>query len=296
MSFDATCCTLCPRACGANRTTETGFCHCGTEIRVARAALHPWEEPCISGTKGSGTVFFAGCALQCCFCQNRNISRYAVGKVLTVSQLADTFLRLQNDGAHNINLVTGSHYTPWITAALKQVKHRLDIPVVWNCSGYESPEILSMLDGLVDIYLPDLKYFSTETAEKFSACPDYFDIASHAIPKMLQQTGNLQWNGSLLKRGLIVRHLVLPGYRRESMALLDWLAECLPSEQFLLSLMGQYTPPDEPLPYAQLNRRITTFEYEQVREHAVALGFNGFSQERSSADNKFTPDFDIDEI
>ncbi|WP_295215248.1 radical SAM protein [Ruminococcus sp.] len=294
MSFDVTHCTLCPRQCGADRTKTVGYCHCGTEIRVARAALHPWEEPCISGETGSGTVFFAGCTLGCCFCQNREISRSAVGKVLTVEQLADTFLRLQAEQACNINLVTGSHYTPWIVQALELAKPQLKIPVVWNCGGYESPEILAMLDGLVDIYLPDLKFYSPETAKAYANCPDYFETASKAIMTMFQQVGALQWNGTLLERGLIVRHLVLPGHRKESMALLDWLAEALPKEQFLLSLMGQYTPPDMPLPDKHLNRRAATFEYESVREHAVELGLNGYGQERSAAAAGYIPAFEVE--
>lgn len=294
MSFNVTHCTLCPRQCGADRTKTVGYCHCGTEIRVARAALHPWEEPCISGKTGSGTVFFAGCALGCCFCQNREISRSAVGKVLTVEQLADTFLRLQAEQACNINLVTGSHYAPWIVQALELAKPRLHIPVVWNCGGYDSPEILEMLDGLVDIYLPDLKFYSSETAKVYANCPDYFETASRAILTMFRQAGELQWNGKLLRRGLVVRHLVLPGHRKESMALLDWLAEALPKEQFLLSLMGQYTPPDTPLPDKHLNRRAATFEYESVREHAVELGLNGYGQERSAAAAKYIPAFETE--
>lgn len=294
MSFDVTHCTLCPRQCGADRTKTVGYCHCSTEIRVARAALHPWEEPCISGETGSGTVFFAGCALGCCFCQNREISRSAVGKVLTVEQLADTFLWLQAEQACNINLVTGSHYTPWIVQALELAKPQLKIPVVWNCGGYESPEILAMLDGLVDIYLPDLKFHSLETAKAYANCPDYFETASKAILTMFWQVGALQWNGTLLEHGLIVRHLVLPGHRKESMALLDWLAEALPKEQFLLSLMGQYTPPDTPLPDKHLNRRAATFEYESVREHAVQLGLNGYGQERSAAAAEYIPAFEVE--
>ena len=167
MSFDAAHCTLCPRRCGADREKGVGLCHCGTEIRIARAALHPWEEPCISGRHGSGTVFFSGCALGCVFCQNRKISRQAVGKAVTVTQLAEIFLKLQEQQAHNINLVTGSHYTPWIVQALELAKPKLHIPVVWNCGGYESPEILHMLEGLVDIYLPDLKFY---TGNRRSIC------------------------------------------------------------------------------------------------------------------------------
>lgn len=296
MTFDITHCKLCPRRCGVDRTKTVGICHCGSEIYVARAALHPWEEPCISGTNGSGTIFFAGCALGCIFCQNRVISRRVVGKVLTVHQLAETFLRLQEEGAHNINLVTGSHVTPWIVQALKLAKPRLKIPVVWNCGGYESPEILAMLDGLVDIYLPDLKFYSPETAKAYAGCPDYFDVASAAILEMFRQVGKLQWDetGTLLRCGLIVRHLVLPGHRKESMAIIEWLSNSLSKEQFLLSLMGQYTPPDMPLPDQHLNRRVATFEYESVRKYAVQLGLNGYGQDRSAADARYVPEFEVD--
>ena len=291
MSFDAAHCTLCPRQCSADRTNGVGACHCGTEIRIARAALHYWEEPCISGKDGSGAVFFAGCALGCVFCQNKEISRRAVGKVFTVGQLADAFLRLQEQNANNINLVTGSHFTPWIVQALELAKPKLHIQVVWNCGGYESLEILHMLDGLVDIYLPDLKFYTAETAKAYANCPDYFSVASKGILEMFRQVGALSWNGDLLERGLMVRHLVLPGHRKESMQILDWLADALPKADFLLSLMGQYTPPDEPLSDKHLNRRIATFEYESVRKYAVQLGLDGYGQERSSASSLYTPEF-----
>lgn len=294
MSFDATHCTLCPKRCGADRTNGVGVCRCGTEIRIARVALHHWEEPCISGENGSGAVFFSGCALGCIFCQNRKISRGAVGKSFTVEQLANAFLDLQEQGANNINLVTGSHYTPWIVRSLEMAKSELHIPVVWNCGGFESLEILRMLDGLIDIYLPDLKFYNAETAGAYANCPDYFNVASKAISEMFRQTGGLKWNNALLQRGMIVRHLVLPGHRKESMLLLDWLSEALPKEQFLLSLMGQYTPPEFPLSDKHLNRRITTFEYESVRKHAVQLGLNGYGQERSAASAVYTPEFWIE--
>ena len=184
MSFDAAHCTLCPRRCGADREKGVGLCHCGTEIRIARAALHFWEEPCISGKNGSGAVFFSGCALGCIFCQNRKISRKAVGKIVTVEQLSEIFLALQEQQAHNINLVTGSHYTPWIVQALELAKPKLHIPVVWNCGGYESMEILHMLDGLVDIYLPDLKFYEAGTAKAYAGCPDYFTVAAKAIAEI----------------------------------------------------------------------------------------------------------------
>ena len=189
MSFHAAYCTLCPRRCGADRTKGVGLCHCSTEIRIARAALHFWEEPCISGKNGSGAVFFSGCALGCIFCQNRKISRKAVGKIVTVEQLSEIFLALQEQQAHNINLVTGSHYTPWIVQALELAKPKLHIPVVWNCGGYESMEILHMLDGLVDIYLPDLKFYEAGTAKAYAGCPDYFTVAAKAIAEMHRQAG-----------------------------------------------------------------------------------------------------------
>ncbi len=227
------------------------------------------------------------------FCHNHESSRRAVGKPLTVRQLADTFLLLQEKQACNLNLVTGSHYTPWIVEALELARPLLKIPVVWNCSGYESPEILQMLNGFVDIYLPDLKFYDTETASAYAQCPDYFDVASKAIAEMLRQVHSLQWNGKLLQRGLIIRHLVLPGHRKESIRLLDWLAQSLPKQQFLLSLMGQYTPP-EGLTDRYLRHRVTTFEYKTVRAHAADLGFNGYAQDRSSASDAYLPDFCTD--
>ena len=294
MNFHAAHCTLCPRRCGADRTKGVGLCHCSTEIRIARAALHFWEEPCISGKNGSGAVFFSGCALGCIFCQNRKISRKAVGKIVTVEQLSEIFLALQEQQAHNINLVTGSHYTPWIVQALELAKPKLHIPVVWNCGGYESMEILHMLDGLVDIYLPDLKFYEARTAKAYAGCPDYFTVAAKAIAEMHRQAGTLRWKGALLQRGLMVRHLVLPGHRKESIALLHQLAELLPTDAFLLSLMGQYTPPEQHLEDPFLNRRIATFEYESVRKCAVQLGLNGYGQDRSSATASYTPDFWIE--
>ena len=200
-------------------------------------------------------------------------------------------MRLQEQNANNINLVTGSHFTPWIVQALELAKPKLHIPVVWNCGGYESLEILHMLDGLVDIYLPDLKFYTAETAKAYANCPDYFSVASKAILEMYRQVEALSWNGDLLERGLMVRHLVLPGHRKESMQILDWLADALPKADFLLSLMGQYTPPDEPLSDKHLNRRIATFEYESVRKYAVQLGLDGYGQERSSASSSYTPKF-----
>ncbi|MCD7959935.1 MAG: radical SAM protein [Ruminococcus sp.] len=282
---------LCPRRCGADRTKSLGQCHCGDKVYVTRTALHFWEEPCISGKNGSGTVFFSGCALGRMFCQNHEINQKAVGKHLTIKQLVNTFLNLQQQNASNINLVTGSHFSPWIAEALSLIKSKLHIPVVWNSSGYDSPEILQMLDGLIDIYLPDLKFSDSKIGMTYANCADYFPVASAAINEMFRQVGSLQWNGDLLQRGLVVRHLVLPGHRKESMAILDWLSQSLPQEQFLLSLMGQYTPTETAKQDKYLRRRITTLEYESIRKYAVSLNFNGFSQERSSANEAFLPEF-----
>ncbi len=295
--YDITHCTLCPRKCGADRTKAEGFCGGGGEIRAARSALHHWEEPCISGTRGSGTIFFSGCSLRCCFCQNAVISAERFGALLSVSQLSDCILDLQRQGAHNINFVTGSHYAPWIVQAVQSVRDRLHIPIVWNSSGYELPETLEMLRGIVNIYLPDFKYLHEETARHYAQAKDYPETAVSALREMLAQTGPPEFDeNGILQRGLIVRHLVLPGHRHESMALLDKLEELLPKEEFLLSLMGQYTPPAETLPFKNLNRRLTTMEYRSVLRHAQELGFDGFSQELSSAQSQYTPNFNLEGI
>lgn len=296
MEFDMTHCTLCPRRCGADRTKAAGICGGRNSLRAARAALHPWEEPCISGTKGSGTVFFSGCALHCRFCQNAVISAEPFGKDISAARLAEIFLELQEQGAHNINLVTGGHFIPWIARALEEARPALRIPVVWNSGGYELAEALMMLDGLVDVYLPDFKFFDPDTARNYALAPDYPQIAEAALAQMLRQTGDRVWNGDLLTRGVIVRHLVLPGHRHESIALLHHLAERFGADAFLLSLMAQYTPMREDPDYPELNRRITKMEYNSVCKAAQGLGFDGYFQEKSSADASYTPDFSLQGI
>ncbi|MBR1897774.1 MAG: radical SAM protein [Oscillospiraceae bacterium] len=296
MEFDMTHCTLCPRRCGADRTKAAGICGGRDSLRAARAALHPWEEPCISGTKGSGTVFFSGCALHCRFCQNAVISAEPFGKDISAARLTEIFLELQEQGAHNINLVTGGHFIPWIARALEKARPALRIPVVWNSGGYELAEALMMLDGLVDVYLPDFKFFDPNTARNYALAPDYPQIAEAALAQMLRQTGDRVWNGDLLTRGVIVRHLVLPGHRHESIALLHHLAERFGADAFLLSLMAQYTPMREDPDYPELNRRITKMEYNSVCKAAQDLGFDGYFQEKSSADASYTPDFSLQGI
>lgn len=288
-------CTLCPRKCGVNRTVGKGMCGGGSIPKAARSALHHWEEPCISGAKGSGTIFFSGCPLNCIFCQNHIISHENYGKELSVEELCRCMLDLQSRGAHNISFVTGTHYVPWIVSAVERVKDNLTIPVVWNTSGYERVETLKMLDGIADIYMPDFKYLYSETAEKYSHGRNYPEIAEKAILEMYRQTGKPVFDEKgVMKRGLIIRHLVLPGHRHESMAILERLTELLPKEGFILSLMGQYTPPKNVLPYKNLNRRLTTMEYQSVLKRAEELGLQGYSQELSSASSEYTPSFNLE--
>ncbi len=296
MKIEITHCTLCPRKCGADRTSRTGFCGGGNGIRAARAALHHWEEPCISGTNGSGTVFFTGCHLRCCFCQNLPISLENTGADISPERLAEIFLELQEQNAHNINLVTASHLLPWIIRALEIAKPELHIPVVWNCGGYELEESVAALDGLVDIFLPDFKFFDPETARSYANAPDYPQVAERAVAQMLRQTGKPVMEGGLLRKGCIIRHLVLPNHRHESIALLRHLAERFGTEQFLLSLMAQYTPMQELPEHPELNRRITKMEYNSVLKTAQELGFQGYLQDKSAAQSTYTPDFGLEGI
>ena len=287
-------CRLCPRRCGVHRERgELGFCQSPATPHVARAAKHMFEEPCISGTKGSGTVFFTGCSLGCIFCQNRAIRTPESGRPYDAEALAALFLALAAQGVHNLNLVTPTHYADTVARALALARPKLRIPVVWNCGGYESLQTLQMLSGLVDVYLPDFKYISPQLAKEYSAAPDYADHATRALGEMVRQVGAVSFDGEgLLRRGVMVRHLVLPGGRHDSIAVLDRIAATVAVGEVRLSLMSQYTPdflpPDAP---RTLSRRVTTFEYEFVKAHAVALGFEGYFQLRESASATYTPDF-----
>lgn len=288
-------CTLCPRRCGVDRARERGFCGMPEEAVVARAAPHFGEEPPVSGKSGSGTVFFCGCSLGCVFCQNAAIRGEKTGKTLSADQLADLFLRLAATGVHNLNLVTGTHFTDQIAGALAAVKPRLGVPVLWNSSGYETVETLGMLEGLVDVYMPDFKYLAPTLASICASAPDYAEVAAAAVAEMFRQVGPCRFDGNgLLTRGLLIRHLVLPGQRRDSMAILRRLAAIVPVESVRLSLLAQYTPdfakkvPDAP---DFLLRRVTRFEYDAVCAAASDLGFVGYSQARDSATAAWTPDF-----
>ena len=294
--LDMTDCRLCPRNCRVNRKERTGFCGEKDRIRCARAALHHWEEPCISGTRGSGAVFFSGCSLKCCYCQNYQISQEGLGKEISPEKLARIFLDLQEQGAHNINLVTGTHFLPGILTALDLARPKLSIPVVYNCGGYEKPEVIRLLDGYVDIYLPDLKYFDPELSARYSGARDYFAQASQAVSAMISQTGSPVFDeDGIMQKGVIIRHMVLPGSRKDSISILHWIREHLPEEGFLLSLLSQYTPFYKSCEYPQINRRLTTYEYDKVLEEAISLGLTkGFMQEKSSAKEEYTPPFDLE--
>lgn len=287
-------CTLCPRECHVNRTAgKKGYCKVTDELVVARAALHMWEEPCISGEEGSGTVFFSGCALGCVYCQNNNISKGLAGKIITIERLAEIFLELQDKGANNINLVTPSHYVPHIIEALNISRQKgLTLPVVYNCSGYEKVETLRLLEGYVDIYLPDFKYMSEEPARKYSNCRDYFTVAAQALEEMVRQVKEASFDErGIMQKGVIVRHLTLPGYLDDSKKIIKYLYAAY-GDRIYISIMNQYTPVIKNKLYPELNRKITDEEYEELVDYAIEIGVeNGFIQEGETALESFIPEF-----
>lgn len=291
-------CKLCPRLCGADRTKKTGFCGAGNNIKLAKAYLHKWEEPCISYKNGAGTVFFSGCNLHCCYCQNNSISNELFGIEVTVEKMGEIFLKLQDDGADNIELVTPTHFVPQIIESLDKVKARLNIPVIYNTGGYELVDTIKMLEGYIDVYLPDIKYFSADVSARYSNAPDYFERVSEAVPEMIRQVGKLAFNkDGGIEKGTIIRHLVLPKQRHDSMKILDWISRNTSADDVMVSIMNQYTPfdfiSDE---FPELKRRITKMEYNSVVDHAAGLGLNGFTQEKSSSSEKYVPDFDLSGI
>lgn len=288
-------CTLCPRECRIDRESGTlGYCGVGSEIYIARSAPHYWEEPCLSGTNGVGAVFFSGCSLRCVYCQNYEVSHSALGRKISDGELYENMLSLARSGVHCLDLVTPTHYTDRLVPLLERLRGEIGIPIVWNSSGYEKVETLRGLDGLVDIYLPDFKYASGELAARYSDAPDYPDVAAAALAEMHRQVGKAVFdNEGMMKKGVIVRHLVLPGCRRDSVAVLHKIAETVDPCQIKLSLMSQYTPDfAKNSPFRELHRRITTFEYDSILKAVDELGFDGWFQERSSADKKYTPDFE----
>ena len=283
-------CTLCPRRCGAERTAEAGggFCRMPGGLRVARAMLHRWEEPPISGQNGAGTVFFSGCTLGCVYCQNGDISAGGFGKDISTARLREIFEELIAQGEHNIELVTPTHFLPWILPALTP---RLPVPVVYNCGGYERVETLRALEGLVDVYLPDLKYADGTLAAELSGAADYFPVACEAIREMYRQVGPYVLEDGLLTRGVVIRHLVLPGYLDNTRRVLDWIAETFAPGDVLVSLMSQYTPTANMT--GRLARRVTAAEYRAAADYMRNCGItDGFVQERTSAEEAYTPAFD----
>ena len=295
-------CTLCPRACGANRAAgAVGVCGAGDTLRVARAALHHWEEPCLSGDPqaptGSGTVFFSGCTLRCCYCQNFPISQQGVGKEISAARLSEIFLELQQGGAKNINLVTATQFLPWVIEALDTARAQgLHLPIVYNTGGYETVETVKTLQGYVDIWLADFKYASREVSAELSAAADYPAVAEAALRQMLLQTGAPVYDADgYLQRGVIVRHLALPGHTQDSLAVLQTLARLREetATPFVPSLMSQFTPFYKAAEHG-LGRRITSYEYRKVIDEAVRLGLtDGYMQEKSSAQEEYTPPFDL---
>ncbi|WP_458406975.1 radical SAM protein [Anaerotignum sp.] len=289
-------CQVCPRKCGIDRTKgQVGFCRAPYLPKVALVSQHNWEEPPISGTKGSGTVFFSHCNLGCVFCQNHDISQDGFGQEISIERLAEIFLEQQKRGFHNVNLVSAVQFIPQVAKALKIAKENgLTIPVVYNSNGYESIEGLKLLEGLVDVYLPDFKYWNDDLGLEYSKCPHYRETAATAILEMRRQVGKdiLDENG-VMQKGIILRHLVLPGQYKDSCKVLDWVKENLGEETFV-SLMSQYTPMHKAKEIKALSRKLTTFEYDKVVDHFFEIGLkNGFMQKRSSATSEYTPTFDL---
>ena len=285
-------CNFCARRCGIDRSQHAGFCGMTEKIRIARAGLHFWEEPCISGEKGSGTVFFSGCNLRCVYCQNYEISTGGSGQEITLPRLKEIYSELIAQGAHNINLVTPTHYTDAVLASLEEP---LPVPVVYNTNGYEDVENLKRLEGKVQIYLPDLKYSDDSLAIRYSNAPGYFAAATRAIREMFRQTGRyrIDEETGLMERGIIIRHLLLPGQVENTKRVIDWVAETFDPGDVLFSLMRQYIPHGKAEEYPELNRKVTDEEYQAVEDHLFDSGIeDGFVQDEDSASKDFIPSFD----
>lgn len=287
------CCRICPRDCGAYRAADRGegFCGCGALPKISRAAPHMWEEPCISGTKGSGAIFFSGCVLSCVFCQNYKISAEGFGRTITVDELIAHVRRLEELGVHNINLVSPTPYIESIIEAF--TKYKPSVPVVYNTGGYEKAETIRRLEGIVDIYLPDMKYVSSEKSLKYSGAADYFEYAADSLREMVCQTGKPVYDeNGIMQRGTIVRHLILPSNTKSSIQVIRWLGEEF-GDDILVSLMGQYFPAGRAGDFPEINRTITPREYDKVLSILEETGLDGFAQELDSARKKYVPDFDI---
>lgn len=285
-------CNICPRQCGVDREKSTGFCGMPDSFVVARAALHFWEEPFLSGKEGSGAVFFSGCNLRCVYCQNHNISTDRFGKEISDKRLMEIFDSLIEQGANNINLVTPTHYAHRLEKVLREYKS--PVPVIYNCGGYEKKETIERLEGLIDIYLPDLKYIDSDKAKQYSSAPDYFDYASQAVCEMLRQTGSAVFDSrGMMKKGTVIRHLVLPKNTNRSIRIIDWLRENIPADTYI-SMMSQFTPIIHSDEFSELNRKLTKREYDKVVDYLLDSGFgNVLIQTGEAAKESFIPDFDL---
>lgn len=289
-------CRLCPRNCSVDRTIgKLGYCKSSSSIRAALASVHKWEEPPISGTKGSGTIFFSGCNLRCVFCQNYSISSKNNGKEISIDRLAHIMLEQQERGVHNINLVTAVQFVPMIIKSIEiSRRNGLTIPIIYNSSGYEKVETIKMLEGYIDIYLPDIKYYSKELSKKYSNAPDYFKYASQAVLEMNSQAGKNEFDkNGILKKGIIIRHMILPGCKEDSFKVLDWIKDYLGPDIYV-SILNQYTPSYRANQYKEINRRLMSLEYTRVIDHFFEIGLrNGYMQQRASASNEYIPLFDL---
>jgi len=287
-------CTLCPHECNVNRLdNEIGRCKASNKVKIALANLHYYEEPCISGENGSGTVFFSGCNMSCKFCQNYKVSQECLGKEIEIENMAEEFLRLQNEKANNINLVTGFMYIPQIIEAIKLArKNGLKIPIVYNSSGYEKVESLKLLEGYIDVYLPDFKYFDNELAKKLSGVDNYKEIAENSIKEMYRQVGKPEFDeNGIIKKGMIIRHLVLPNHIENSKNILKWFKENI-DENVYLSLMAQYFPTYKALEMDDINRKLNIKEYEEITQYVFDLNFNGYMQDLEDNEEQYVPDFE----
>lgn len=285
-------CNVCPRKCGIDRDTSKGFCGVSNTVKIARASRHMWEEPCISGTNGSGTVFFSGCNLKCVFCQNEKISRGRTGVNISLEQLENLFRIINSSDVHNINLVTPTHYLPQIATTLRNLKNELTVPIVYNCSGYENVELIDKYSDVIDVFLTDFKYLSPTLSEKYSSCPDYSEVALNSLEVMLKHKSTPIIENGIMRSGVIVRHLVLPTHKSDSIDILNTLYNRFGNKSFLLSLMSQYTPNAICKNYPEINRTLTSLEYKRVTEVFEKLGFKGYVQGKTSATDSYVPDFD----
>ena len=288
-------CNMCPRRCNVDRSVKVGFCGQKNVLKAARAAAHFWEEPCISGAGGSGTVFFSGCNLRCVFCQNSQISSCGFGKEISVEKLKNIYARLIDLGADNINLVTPTHFSELIIESLDE---KLPVPVIWNSGGYDSAETIRKLNGKIDIYMPDFKYINADIAEKYSSAPDYPVIASSAITEMFNQVGKCRFDSDgMLQRGVLIRHLILPGNVENTLDVIDWVSGNFKSGDVLFSLMRQYTPPAFDTGFEELSHRVADDEYEKCENYMYLAGIeDGFVQDISSAESEYTPPFNLEGI